>query len=136
MHKKIICNILILSLLSQFGCYSAREITVDEVLTNDKITKLTIMTKDSVRLIFEKSDFLVTNDTIKGVAKFIGQYSQFSAPVEREIPLSNIILLEVSEFDGTKTLIYIGAIIAGIVVLFMLFILASGGIHTGPVLRL
>lgn len=127
MYKKIICTILVLTLLSQVGCYSAKVVTLEEVITNPEITELTVSTGDSLRLIFEKPDFSIVNDTLKGKASVISSHSQLSKTFDWNIPLSDIDILETSEFDGVKTLIFTGATILGIVVLFLLFVLASGG---------
>jgi len=128
MYKKIICTILVLALLSQVGCYSAKVVTLEEVITNPEITELTVSTRDSLRLIFEKPDFTIVNDTLKGKASVITSHTQLSKTFDWNIPLSDIIMFETDEFDGTKTLIFTGATILGVVILFMLFILASGGI--------
>jgi len=128
MYKKIICTILVLALLSQVGCYSAKIVTLEEVIKNPEITELTVSTRDSLRLIFEKPDFSIVNDTLKGKASVIGPHVQLSETFDWNIPLSDIAMYETDEFDGIKTLIFTGATILGVVILFMLFILASGGI--------
>lgn len=128
MSKKIISSILILSLLSQLGCYSTREVTLKEIVSDSDIEEITVMTKDSLDVIFVKPDFSIINDTLKGQGSVISQYFQKSKPLVWNIPLKDIIRLELSEFDGIKTLIFIGATILGVVVLFCLLMLASGGI--------
>jgi hypothetical protein len=51
-------------LLNLIGCYSAREVTLNEILTNDEISEITIKTKDSLSLSFEENDFYFSNDTL------------------------------------------------------------------------
>ena len=115
MYKKIICTMLVLTLLSQVGCYSAKVVTLEEVITNPEITELTVSTRDSLRLIFEKPDFYIVNDTLKGKANVISSHSQLSETFDWNIPLSDIIMFETSEYDGTKTWIFIGATVLVIV---------------------
>ena len=103
MHKKLISSVLIVALINIVGCYSGREVTLNEVLTNDEISEITIKTKDSLRLSFEKNDFYFSNDTLKGKARTVSSHSQVGEKLERAIPLSDIIRFESIEFDGYKT---------------------------------
>ena len=135
MYKKIISSILILSLLIQFGCYSVRELTLEEVRTNIEINELTIIKRDSLSIIFEKPEFVVLNDTIKGKGRIIGKHAQLSDLYDYNISLSDIVTFETSEFDPAKTLIYTGITIVIIVGLFFLVLAAEGGI-SGPTLKL
>jgi len=100
MHKKLISSVLIVALINIVGCYSGREVTLNEVLTNDEISEITIKTK-SLRLSFEKNDFYFSNDTLKGKARTVP--SQSGEKLEWAIPLSNIIWFESIEFDVIKT---------------------------------
>jgi hypothetical protein len=100
MHKKLISGLLIVALINIVGCYSGREVTLNEVLTNDEISEITIKIK-SLRLSFEKNDFYFSNDTLKGKARTVP--SQSGEKLEWAIPLSDIIWFESIEFDGAKT---------------------------------
>lgn len=128
MYKKIMCTLLTFALLIQVGCYSARKVTLEEVMTNVEITEIIINTSDSLKLLFEKPHFSAVNDTLKGEASVVGPYAQISESFEWNIPLSDITTIETNEFDGIKTLIFTGATIISIVVLFLFITLASGGI--------
>ena len=99
MYNKLLSSLLVIALLNLIGCYSAREVTLNEVLTNDEISEITIKTKDSLRLSFEENDFYFSNDTLKGKSS----HSQIGEKFERAIPLSDIIRFESIEFDGAKT---------------------------------
>ena len=99
MYNKLLSSLLVIALLNLIGCYSAREVTLHEVLTNDEISEITIKTKDSLRLSFEENDFYFSNDTLKGKSS----HSQIGEKFERAIPLSDIIKFESIEFDGAKT---------------------------------
>jgi hypothetical protein len=99
MHKKLISSVLIVALINIVGCYSGREVTLNEVLANDKISEITIKTKDSLILSFEKNDFYFSNDTLKGKS----YHSRIGKKIERAIPLSDIIRFESIEFDYAKT---------------------------------
>ena len=135
MYKKLISCVLILSLFIQFGCYSVRELTIEEVRKNIEINDLTIMKRDSLNLLFEKPEYTVFNDTIKGEGRIISKYYQLSDLHNYNIPFSDIATFETSEFDPTKTLIYSGITIVIIVGLFFLILATEGGIP-GPDLRL
>ena len=132
MHKQYISSILIIAMLLQFGCYSGRVVTVDEIISNNDIDELTVMKRDSSKVYFEKSEFTVINDTLKGQGRYISSHSQLSSFNDFDIPLSDIVAYETSEFDGVKTTIFIAGTILGVGVLFCLFILASGGIDAAP----
>ena len=99
MYNKLLSSLLVIALLNLIGCYSAREVTLNEVLTNDEISEITIKTKDSLSLSFEENDFYFSNDTLKGKSS----HSQIGEKFERAIPLSDIIKFESIEFDGAKT---------------------------------
>ena len=99
MYNKLLSSLLVIALLNLIGCYSSREVTLNEVLTNDEISEITIKTKDSLRLSFEENDFYFSNDTLKGKSS----HSQTGEKFERAIPLSDIIRFESIEFDGAKT---------------------------------
>ncbi len=99
MYNKLLSSLLVIALLNLIGCYSAREVTLNEILTNDEISEITIKTKDSLRLSFEENDFYFSNDTLKGKSS----HSQIGEKFERAIPLSDIIRFESIEFDGAKT---------------------------------
>ena len=117
MYNKLLSSLLVIALLNLIGCYSAREVTLNEVLTNDEISEITIKTKDSLRLSFEENDFYFSNDTLKGKSS----HSQIGEKFERAIPLSDIIKFESIEFDGAKTAVTTAILlsIVGIVVLFV-----------------
>jgi len=103
MYNKLFSSLLVIALLNLIGCYSGREVTLNEVLTNDEISEITIKTKDSLKLSFEKNDFYFSNDTLKGKARTVSSHSQMGEKLERAIPLSDIISFESTEFDGAKT---------------------------------
>jgi len=130
MYKKIICTILVLALLSQVGCYSMSEVTKEEVITNTEYDDLTVITKDSLKYKFEKPGFYIVNDTLKGNAGIIDQDTWIREHFDANIPLSDIIMFETSEYDGTKTWIFIGATVLVIVGIFLL-IVATGDIGSG-----
>jgi hypothetical protein len=54
MYKKIILNILSISLLNLFGCYSVNQITIAEMNSIDDIEDVYITTKDSINYSFER----------------------------------------------------------------------------------
>jgi len=99
MYNKLLSSLLVIALLNLIGCYSSREVTLNEVLTNDEISEIKIKTKDSLSLSFEENDFYFSNDTLKGKSS----HSQTGEKFERSIPLSDIIRFESIEFDGAKT---------------------------------
>jgi hypothetical protein len=133
MYKQYISSILIIALLLQFGCYSGRIVTVDEIISNNDIDELTVMKRDSSKVYFEKPEFTVVNDTLKGQGRYISSHSQFSSFNDFNIPLSDIVAYKTSEFDGVKTTIFIAGTILGLVLLVVLFIWAQGGIKiSGP----
>jgi hypothetical protein len=116
MYNKLLSSLLVIALLNLIGCYSAREVTLNEILTNDEISEITIKTKDSLRLSFEENDFYFSNDTLKGKSS----HSQIGEKFERAIPLSDIIKFESIEFDGAKTFTTT-VILLSIVGLFVFF---------------
>ena len=120
MYNKLLSSLLVIALLNLIGCYSAREVTLNEVLTNDEISEITIKTKDSLRLSFEENDFYFSNDTLKGKSS----HSQTGEKFERAIPLSDIIRFESIEFDGAKTATTT-VILLSIVGLFVFFVIIA-----------
>ena len=129
MHKQYISSILIIALLLQFGCYSGRIVTVDEIISNNDIDELTVMKRDSSKVYFEKPEFTVINDTLKGQGRYISSHSQLSSFNDFDIPLSDIVAYETSEFDGVKTTIFIVGTILGVVLFFLLLFWAQGGVQ-------
>ena len=129
MYKQYISIILIIALFLQVCCYSGRIITAEEVRTNNDIDELTVMKSDSSKLYFEKSEFTVVNDTLKGQGRILGPYSHIRDIHDYNIPLSDIVEYETSEFDGVKTTIFIVGTILGVVVLFLLLFWAQGGVQ-------
>ena len=129
MHKQYISSILIIAMLLQFGCYSGRVVTVDEIISNNDIDELTVMKRDSSKVYFEKPEFTVINDTLKGQGRYISSHSQLSSFNDFDIPLSDIVAYETSEFDGVKTTIFIAGTILGVVLLFLLLFWAQGGVQ-------
>lgn len=99
MYNKLLSSLIVIALLNLIGCYSSREVTLNEVLTNDEISEIKIKTKDSLSLSFEENDFYIINDTLKGKSS----HPQIGEKFERAIPLSDIISFESIEFDGSKT---------------------------------
>jgi hypothetical protein len=99
MYNKLLSSLLVIAFLNLIGCYSSREVTLNEILTNDEISEITITTKDSLRLSFEENDFYFSSDTLKGKSS----HSRTSEKTERAIPLSDITSFESIEFDGAKT---------------------------------
>jgi hypothetical protein len=123
MYNKLLSSLLVIALLNLIGCYSAREVTLNEILTNDEISEITIKTKDSLSLSFEENDFYFSNDTLKGKSS----HSQIGEKFERAIPLSDIIRFESIEFDGAKsaiTTLYLLSIVG--LVVFWIFLVESG----------
>jgi hypothetical protein len=120
MYNKLLSSLLVIALLNLIGCYSAREVTLNEILTNDEISEITIKTKDSLRLSFEENDFYFSNDTLKGKSS----HSQIGEKFERAIPLSDIIKFESIEFDGAKTFTTT-VILLSIVGLFVFFVIIA-----------
>jgi len=120
MYNKLLSSLLVIALLNLIGCYSAREVTLNEVLTNDEISEITIKTKDSLSLSFEENDFYFSNDTLKGKSS----HSQIGEKFERAIPLSDIIKFESIEFDGAKTFgtTFILLSIVGLLVFFAIIV--------------
>lgn len=136
MYKKLLSSLLVIALLNLVGCYSAREVTLNEVLANDEISEITINTKDSLNLLFEKPDFALINDTLKGKASVISSHSQASEKFDWNIPLSDIVKFEIAEFDGVKTLIFTGATILVVIGIFLFILAATGGIMSDFELKL
>ena len=119
MFKEYISSVLIIALLLQFGCYSGRIVTAEEVRTNNDIDELTVMKSDSSRLYFEKPEFTVVKDTLTGRGRIISAHSQLSGFSDYFIPLSDIDSFETSEFDPVKTLIFTGLTV-GVVFLILI----------------
>ncbi len=128
MYKKLLSSLLVIALLNLVGCYSEKEVTINNVLTNNGISDITVNTKDSLNLLFEKPEFFFDNDTLIGKASVISTHTQSTKKYDWKIPLSEIVKIEIDEFDGTKTLIFGG--VALLVLFGILFFLtaASGGI--------
>ena len=108
MYKQYVSSILIIALLLQFGCYSGRIVTAEEVRTNNNIDELTVMKRDSLQIYFEKPQFSVVNDTLKGQGRLIRLQSLVSYSNDYNIPISDIVSFETSEFNLGKTLIVTG----------------------------
>ena len=121
MYKQYISSILIIALLFQFGCYSGRIVTAEEVRKNNKIDELTVMKRDSSQIYFEKPQFSVVNDTLKGQGRLIRLHSMVSYSNNYNIPISDIVSFETSEFDPGKTLIFAG-LTAGVILLILIIV--------------
>ena len=120
MYKKIVSSILILALLSQVGCYSMNEMTKEEVINNKDYDNLTILIKNSRKYKFEKPDFYIVDDTLKGKAGKIDADTVIRDYFDANIPLSDIEKFETSEYDGTKTWIFVGVSILVVVGIFLI----------------
>ena len=134
MYKKLISSVLVVALLNLVGCYSMSELTKEEVITDKEYDDLTVITKDSLKYKFEKPDFYIVNDTLKGIAGIIDQDTRIREHFDANIPLSDIIMFETSKYDGTKTLIVIGATVLVVVGIFFI-VLAEGDWMSDPGLK-
>ena len=132
MCKKYIVFVLMPALLIQlYGCYSMRDIPMDEIAGLKDGGDLIVFTKDSTIYSFEESNYHISNDSLygKGYVKF-SEDADFKVPVEESIALTKIETIQQDELNPTGTTwLIIGGILSVVVVgLFIAVAEAMSGI--------
>jgi hypothetical protein len=127
MPTKVICCLLIASLIISFGCHNTQEMTRDDLTKKTKEAlkaecepfDVTVRTAESGAYKFLKDHFRINGDTLTG----IGTQDVNGTPVpwRGSMALSDISSIETKEFSATKTILII-VIPAGVVTGFLLMV--------------
>ena len=112
MHKKLISSILVVALLNLVGCYSFESITVPEYKQVEeeegKPDEIYVLIKDREKYHFLKDNFYIVNDILYGKGKLLlGDREEL---IDKKIALSDIVLIEVENFDLGDTCLLSGGI--------------------------
>jgi hypothetical protein len=127
MYKKFICNILVVALLNLVGCYSFESITVPEYKQIEKEegkpAEIYVLTKDGEKYHFLKDNFYIENDILYGKGKLLlGDREEL---IDKKIALSDIVLIEVENFDLGDTCLLSGGILLGVGLIFFIIFAAT-----------
>jgi len=128
--RKHISTLIIYSILLQLfsGCYSVREITINELKNFDGNNEVKLTTLDNINYTLKRdssyqnfSDWVYVDDTIEWTeTKLVQQKNTRSRQLvttKNEINENDIANIGIEEFDGLKTLLLSVGILALIVVI-------------------
>jgi hypothetical protein len=127
MYKKLISSILVIALLNLVGCYSFQSVTVPEFKQVEeeegKPDEIYVLTKDGEKYHFLKHNFYIVNDILYGKGKLLlGDREEL---IDKKIALSDIVLIEVENFDLGDTCLLSGGILLGVGLIFFIIFAAT-----------
>ena len=101
--KKLISMVLIFALLPYLtGCYSLQQATLQEVKEDNKISELTVHTRDSVSYRFKKGNFSFKDDSLSGTGTKIIDRKEIS--FSGDIALNDILRIDPEKQNADKNL--------------------------------
>jgi len=103
MYKKLILNILIVVLLSQVGCYTATEVTVDYIIEDEERDHIYLTTTDSLRYKFDEPNYKIVDDTLHGEGVMLTNEDDEKL-FQGSIPVMDIQTIVIDEFSWIKTI--------------------------------
>lgn len=129
MKEKIVSCVVVASFLLYAGCYDSVELTKQQLLQSNGQSNISVVTKLCRKYEFKKGRYCIQGDSLYGVGvqKFTPPFNDqtFRDP----IALSDILLIETSEFSAGKTILLAGGIalaVAGVIAL------NNGGSESAP----
>jgi len=129
MNKKFISIILVVTFFNLTSCSSSQVVTAEDFrpISQDDISEgILVITKDTKKYSFARTDYWIENDTLYGKGKkFVGKEE---APFEGSIFLGDVAFIEYEESDWYQTTcITTSIVIVGILGLILIVGAATGG---------
>lgn len=116
MYKKLICAILVVSLLNLCGCYSSKVVTKDEFVQSNHDMDIVITTTNKNQYEFDSEEYKFLKDSIIGSGKLTLQNGlETDEPFSGGISFSDVVSIQAGKINWVLTLVSI-ALIAGIIV--------------------
>ncbi|HMK39650.1 MAG TPA: hypothetical protein VK569_09935 [Bacteroidota bacterium] len=116
MKKGLVVCVVVAASLGVVGCYSKGPVTKEELNEKGGEFDIVVITKDLTRYDFAKGDYHIHGDTLSGAGTRTIIRGDATA-IDASISSADIGLIESSQFSPVKTILAVGGIGVGFVIL-------------------